>query len=225
MSEGQRAETTWKNVKTDVFEAFTEFAYNGNYAVPVMILLKERDTRDDEPSYVPDQEPPADDWGFQPSRKKKSRPPESPAFQPFEYRFIYPIKPLSRFSARCDPSLEWGASDNVYDSLLLHASLYVLADMWGVDDLVSLSLFKLHKSLSMLQSQRKPVPDIVSLIRYAYSDERTADREPLDLLRELLCHFVADHAREMSKDKSFLVLLEEGGAFARDVWNTKIAST
>ena len=143
----------------------------------------------------------------------------------FESRFTYVVEPRSRFSKGCDPTLEWGTSDSIYNCLLLHASLYVLADKWGIAGLLSLSLFKLHKSLILLQNYRKPVPDIVSLIHYAYSDENTADREPLDLLREPLCHFIADHAREMSKDKSFLMLLEEGGAFARDIWNNKIAST
>ena len=63
---------------TNLFEAFTEYAYTGDYFVPAMVLVKERYEPDDDPSQVCDEGPAADDWDFQSFGKKKRRPVESP---------------------------------------------------------------------------------------------------------------------------------------------------
>lgn len=110
--------------------------------------------------------------------------------------------------------LERGSPGNIHEILLIHASLYVLADKWAVDGMKGLSLFKLHKSLTLLQVNAGTVSDIVGLVRYVYPDENPA----LDELRDLMCHFVLANATVMSEDVSFRELLKEGGAFALDSW-------
>jgi len=103
--------------------------------------------------------------------------------------------------------------------LLIHASLYVLAHKWGVDGLQRLTLFKLYKTLELLPLSHANVQHIVHLARYIYSDENTPDLvRGIDEMRELVCHYIAINAEIMLEDASFVLFIEEGGAFVRDLW-------
>ena len=150
--------------------------------------------------------------------EEKNRIKEKVPQVPFESRNFPIAEPRSRFAGSCDPKSEWGSPGNLCEILMPHASLYVLGDKWGIDGLLRLSLFKLHRSLVSLEMNTRVISGLIELIRFAYSNENTADREPLDALRELMCHFFTTNAVVMSKDESFAELLEEGGAFARDGW-------
>jgi hypothetical protein len=111
------------------------------------------------------------------------------------------------------------SSENVREILVAHASLYVLAEKWGVESLKVLTLFKLHRTLKMLRLDASTVGDIVELTRYTYSDETTPDLETgIDGLRGLICHYIAANAKMMAEHISFTALIEDGGALARDLW-------
>ena len=114
--------------------------------------------------------------------------------------------------------LERRSHGNIHEILLIHASLYVLADKWAVDGMRRLSLFKLHKSLILLELNAGTVPDIVGLVRYIYSDENP----PLNELRDLMCRFILANGTVMFDDVSFRELLEGGGAFALDSWKCAV---
>jgi hypothetical protein len=101
--------------------------------------------------------------------------------------------------------------------LLSHASLYILAEKWGVDSLKALTLFKLHQTLTKLSFDVPKVPHIVEFARYSYSG--TPDLVAgIDGLRELICQYVAANVEVMSDHTTFITLLEEGGVFVRDLW-------
>src|SRR2546423_1051763 len=154
MSESLKAQATWKDVNANTFQAFVQFGYTGDYSVPVMILQgrEEQLRKQDADDTMKDEAlSPGDEFGlgFTILRKDKKRQKEKASPSPFESRTYTVIEPRSRFARSCDPMLERGSPGNIHEILLIHASLYVLADKWAVDGMKGLSLFKLHKSLTL----------------------------------------------------------------------------
>jgi hypothetical protein len=244
MSESLAGETKWKDVDKETFIRFTQFAYTGDYSVPTMIakpsdqvlpqdpheemlmVVEEPPVAAEEPAPQQFDEVVADDawaasWGTSKKNKKKKgswyvpRPP-TPIFNSLTYPLL---KPRSKFAHTCDAATSEGSSENISEVLLSHASLYILAEKWGVDSLKRLTLFKLHQTLSMLRLDGRKVPHIVELARYGYSDDNTPDlKTGIDELRELICLYIAANAMVMSEHTTFMNLIEEGGAFVRDLW-------
>jgi hypothetical protein len=92
----------------------------------------------------------------------------------------------------------------------------------GVDSLKMLVLFKLHQTLSMLRLDESKIQDVVDLVRYVYSEERTPDLENgIDGLRELICQYILVNAL-ISGHATFTDLVEEGGPFVRDLWKLAV---
>ena len=112
------------------------------------------------------------------------------------------------------------AKENYQEVFLSHAKLYALAKMWLVEDLEKLSLMKLQRTLSSFTLHEERLPDIVSLLEFAFNNEHTHDREPggdLDDLRSLVAHYAACNIKQLMKNKQFLELLEVKGAVGRDI--------
>ncbi len=209
MSEGLVAEARWEDVDKETFIRFAQFAYIGDYTTPQMII---------EPTEIPSS---IDTGVFGPAKKagKKHVPgplEPIPAFKSLSYQL--PI-PRFNFADTCDPAMAEGPSENIGEILIIHASLYVLAEKWGIDRLKRLALFKIHKTLNLFSLDIPKLEHVISFVRYAYSDESTPDlKTKIDGLRELICHYIAANAALTAEDTSFLALIEEGGAFARDLW-------
>ena len=70
-----------------------------------------------------------------------------------------------------------GPSENISEVLILHTSLYVLADKWGIDNLKWLTLSKIYKTLTMIRLNLPKLDQIIDFVRYMYSNERTPDLE------------------------------------------------
>ena len=112
-----------------------------------------------------------------------------------------------------------GPVENSGEVLLAHASLYVLAEKWGVNGLKMLVLSKLHQALRTLRLDASKVQEVVDLARYAYLDGSTPDLETeIDELRQLICLYIAANVEVVSEYASFMDLIEDGGAFVRDLW-------
>ena len=151
MSESLNAQAIWKDVNANTFQAFVQFGYIGDYSFPAMIFheLEEQDTD----SKAKDEVPVAEDefdWGFSTSTKARKHQKAKVSLSPFECRCYKLIEPRSRFATSYDPKLGRGSHGNINEILLIHASLYVLADKWAIDGMKQLSLFKLHRSLALL---------------------------------------------------------------------------
>jgi len=225
LPESQVGKAIWKDVDKKTFTRFAQFAYTGDYSVPTMVL----EGRDDNAVQDPECLPPAEEsWAVSFSTSKRSKkkgqngsffPEPIPPFKPFD-SLTYPLlKPRSNLAHECEPSIGIGPRENIGEVLLIHASLYVLADKWRVDSLRRLSLFKLHQTLQLLHLDGTKVPHIVQLVSYIYSDERTPDLKiTIDELRELICQYIAANAAVMSEHAKFIKLVEMGGAFVRDLW-------
>ena len=99
---------------------------------------------------------------------------------------------------------------------LAHASLYVLGDLWLIDALKVLALYKLHKTLCVFQLDDENIDDIVDLARYAYTEEAKGLEEGIGGLRGMVCQYMALHAVLLSLHAGFTELLAEGGQFVKD---------
>jgi len=111
-----------------------------------------------------------------------------------------------------------GLIESSGEVLLAHASLYVLAEKWGVNSLKILVLSKLHQTLSTLRLDASKVQEIINLARYTYLDSSTPDLETdIDGLRKLISLYMAANVEIISEHTSFMVLIEGWGAFVRDL--------
>jgi hypothetical protein len=223
MSEGQAGEAKWEDVDKATFIRFAQFVYIGDYSTPKMIV------KSSDPPREIDAEPPSpqdgpgqwgDAWNFGASPRKGGKKLISRSPTPVFKALSYPLpKPRFNFVDTCDPTVGDGPSENIGEILLIHASLYVLAEKWRIDRLKRLTLFKIHKTLSMFSLDTPKLEQIIHFVRYAYSDQTTPDLDTkIDGLRELICQYIAAHAEFTSKDTTFTALIEEGGPLARDLW-------
>lgn len=220
-------------VKT--FVPFAQFIYTGDYSIPRIIVKASEqplllDMTTDEAVPPPDEPQESDSWASFEARPKKGKKKSHLAAAPTPLRTFpslrFPLlKPRSNFEDTCEPAVSVGPSENVSEVLILYTSLYVLADKWGIDSLKRLTLFKIHKTLTLIELETMAHPDppkldqIIDFARYAYSNERTPDLENgMDELRELICLYLIDSTELTAKYPAFLTLVEEGGPLARDLW-------
>ena len=241
MLEGQKRSATLEDVDQGTFIRFCQFAYTGDYAVPVFETKEEATTtseveveRERYPNPSPDTldqpieispaeaEPEPVAWGYSPSKvSKMAKKPfrEVRLRQSFE-NSKHPL-PASQeqLSRECTPRPNNSPAEDYTTVFLGHASLYVFAEKYGVDSLKALTLHKIHKTLLTFTLYHTRIGDIVELVSYAYSPENTPEHEGrIDELRALVTHYVASEIDTIGKSELFLSLLEEGGSFVRDFW-------
>ncbi len=108
------------------------------------------------------------------------------------------------------------------DVFLCHARVYVFAEKYDIARLRALALYKLQQTFKVFHVYNKRTGDIVSLVRCIYSNDNTPDSgvgQDIDEFRKLMIHYVACVFETVAKDDGFLVLMEEGGPFIRDLTN------
>ena len=116
----------------------------------------------------------------------------------------------------CEPAETFEPNRSYSNVFLSHASLYVLGDLWLIDALKALAIYKLHKALCIFELDGKNAADIVDLARYAYREEGKGSEDEIGRLRGIVCQYVAVHAAVLSLHAVFMDFIEEGGQFARD---------
>jgi hypothetical protein len=111
-----------------------------------------------------------------------------------------------------------GLIESSGEVLLTYASLYVLAEKWGVNSLKILVLSKLHQTLSTLCLDMSKVQEIIDLARYTYLDSSTPDLETdINRLRKLISLYIATNIEIISEYTSFIESIKGGGTFMRDL--------
>lgn len=106
------------------------------------------------------------------------------------------------------------------DAFLCHARVYVFAEKYDIARLRVIALHKLQQTLKIFHVYNKRIGNIVSLVRYSYSNGNTRDSEvgqDIDALRKLIIYYVVCVFETVVKDDSFLALMEEGGPLIRDL--------
>lgn len=122
----------------------------------------------------------------------------------------------------CDLTLPFDKKRSYANILLCHATMYVLGDLWMIETLKALALFKLHHDLCIFQLDDTNAEDILELARFAYCEEGKGSEEGIGGLRGLVCQYMASNAVVLSLDNGFMDLLEEGGQFVRDLWKFEV---
>jgi len=228
MSEGSAGQAKWEDVDIKTFVRFAQFVYTGDYSIPRMIVRSSKQplslgTIVDEATPLPD-EPQENFWGGFGTPTKKGKKKSYLASAPTVVRTFsslrFPLlKSRSNFEDTCEPAVSDGPSENIGEVLVIHSSLYVLAEKWGIDSLKRLTLSKIYKTLTMIRLDLPKLDQIIDFVRYTYSNERTPDLEnKMDELRELICLYLAAYAELTTGHTAFMALMEEGGPFARDLW-------
>lgn len=226
MKEAQDKVVIWKDVDEQTLALFAEFVYTGGYTLPV--VEDQATGSGTEPPHPTESTP---DKLEQSSKKKKSSilkseqvpEPKRTRFQDLFYRSsaISTPPPTSIHSLRSPADTPPDGYPNA--NLLAHARLYVLAEIYDMKKLKSLALQKLHAILSQFHPYGAAYHrDVMVLIRYTY--ENTLSREHKDELRMLLSCYLADEgSKAVAQSKQCLDLIEEVGAFARDLVSELLA--
>lgn len=245
MAESRAACTKWDSVSKETFERFAQFAYTGDYSIPkmeprvaeeeIIINAAPIDTSPEllevPESYMvappPPPSPPApdlwDDWGTRSvskKGKKKKTKHVNPMNQDFHSLSFPPPASRDNYEESYEPSEEFNQNQDYSNVFFVHASLYSLGDLWLVDSLKSLALYKLHKTLCAFEINDESVEDILTLTRYAYSEEvgGAGYDEGIGGLRSLVCQFLKVNAVALSLDEGFMEILGEGGQISKDMF-------
>lgn len=216
MEEAQNEGVMCNNVNEQTFALFAEFIYTGEYTLPNGVNQAtgsgvESTHRIDTITYQPKQR------SMSTLDLKMKDMPKGNCAKGRDLASMDPAIPPPT-STHSLPSL---ADESPGDTIfLIHASLYVLAQKFGINKLKSLALDKLRASLcGTYPSAKAYYRDVIGLIKYAYNDALHLDRK--DGLRMLVTSYVAkEGSKAIARSKQCLDLIEEGGPFARDLMST-----
>ena len=208
MKEAFTGEVTLEEVDEETFIRFAQYVYTGDYKPPMGAWRSDSsanplDSPDNLTSAWPVIEPIT---GDQPRKLK--------------------VIAAHRNPSSGDPLSSWfnnSYSLNVHhhpdqDLLRLfegHAHLYILADMWDISGLKSLTLRKICSTLDGLGPGNISGECFSDLIKFTY--EHTMSHASMDQLRELLGRFLVYEAPRITQSDACLKLIEDGGPFARDL--------
>lgn len=227
MAEAVEGRVVWEDVDVDTFERFMQFAYIGDYSTPVIETNEEEEdevlaAKNDKIEISMEADPQVKygcSWEKSSTAYKNKEFRSDPGFlQTLGISILstFNIKNLlsSEIYARTN-----GRSEDFLPVLLCHARLYVFAEKYQIFILKVLSLRKLQLTLINYNAYPERINEIIELVRYAYSDDNTPDRDDrIDDLRVLVTYYVSGIVKIIGKSPEFVELLEEGGAFVRDFW-------
>jgi len=232
MREAQTNSVEWDDIEVEDFIRFCQFAYTSDYRAPEpgveMSKKPSQEKTEPEPPLPSALQDPAvgtwdDPWGS--SKKKKTKPlPDSTERahskmsklrKAFESKIYYDNRTwespetIYQLAANAAP---WQDFTPVF---LGHARQYILGDKYGIDNLTTLALHKLHKTLIMFHLCDSRIGDILQLIRYTFQNTRESSKDPL---RTLVTNYVVTEIDVIGKSADFQCLLEEGGEFVAEFW-------
>lgn len=212
MKEAQNNTVIWKDINEQTFALFAEFVYTGRYTLPIM--------EENQVTGSGVKSPPLTDRIITEKQEQSSKKRKASSLEvvPKSKRTKYespavsapPLTPKHLLHRATDESPS-------NDATLVHARLYVLADKYGITELKRFAYEKLCDALYEPCTYRETdYRELMVLIRYVF--ENTPCRQPKDDLRMLVTYYVAyENKRKIARSKECLDLIEECGAFARDL--------
>ncbi|KAL2069047.1 hypothetical protein VTL71DRAFT_15385 [Oculimacula yallundae] len=245
MKEAFAGKAVFEDVEEDTFVRFCQFAYTGDYTTPDFRSVPAGELLDvatpalpndadhgelmpaepawDEAVPAPTPEPaPEDDFGWgtpvQKPKKAKKLSKSSRLRQSLHNQLYDTETPRTLSAARCIVRQNSSPSEDYSPVFLSHAQLYVFAEKWGIESLKTLALSKLHGTLTTFTLYAARRPDIVELLRYAFSNTHTPDRvDGVDEMRSLVMLYTACEVESLVHCPEFLSLIGEGGQLAQDL--------
>ncbi|PVH68020.1 hypothetical protein DL98DRAFT_241267 [Cadophora sp. DSE1049] len=234
MTEASDGKAIFEDIEEDTFIRFCQFAYTGDYTTPYFTHIPAielpdiapptilHDTDRDEPVVdvtVADEPSVPDNFGWgTPGQKPKKpkKPSKSSRLRQSLHDGLYNTETSRTLSAaRCEVRQNSDPSEDYTPVFTGHAQLYVFAEKWGIKSLKNLTLFKLHRTLTTFTLYAARRPDIVELLRYAFSNTHTPDLvDDVDDLRSLVTLYTACEVESLVHCPEFLLLIGEGGQLA-----------
>lgn len=107
----------------------------------------------------------------------------------------------------------FGSPSPFSEDLICHAKLYCFGQIYLIENLKDLCLFKLHHDLVNLCLEEN-VTEVVDLLAYVFhntSSNDDATNETGSILRRLVIMYAAANQKELVTHRDFLDLLEQGG--------------
>lgn len=208
MKESTDNYAVWEEVDEETFVRFTQYLYTGDYIAA-------------EATSFPDT---ADGDKEQPGAATKpttvvlatTGPYDNPKLSWIQEKALdsfkalsYPAKPAAPVTIKdnSDPSKGFAPV------LLSHAKLFVVADCYGIEPLMQLTLHKLHKQLCHFKVHRRRVLDIVQLVEYSY------DHGP-GKLQELTALFASCHLTTLWRSEEFKSLFQEHAHLSKSLMDS-----
>jgi hypothetical protein len=93
---------------------------------------------------------------------------------------------------------------------LCHTKLYVLADRYVIEDLKSLALYKIRRTLASFTLFPQSITDILELLRYTFENTREEDA-----LRDLLVDYALCKVTYLLESDAWDTFIEEEPTFTR----------
>ncbi|ODM16440.1 hypothetical protein SI65_07947 [Aspergillus cristatus] len=204
------------DVDVDVFGGLCEHLYTGRYTTPICTA------NDSEKTYPEDKKVIRSRFSWIPylnRRAMTSTNPRSPDFNDnnmrhaqlcISYYLTVSFRELNFDACRC-------ASKTSTPDIIFHARLYVLATRFLVESLREQSLASLHRDLEQLIDKTSDIGLIIDLLHVTYSLTGKSEPGGGSALRELVSHYAASKAPELSKHAMFRELLEASSDIGTDI--------
>lgn len=198
----------WQEVDKDTFIRFAQYLYTGDYhcaSLPVS------DTKP--PDTVADI---VDIWAM-PSPRSKTREghlsdehfksdgesPQKMAAQELKKR-QYPVPEMP-------PSAPYHVNDETTGSatsvMLPHAKLYILAECYGIEPLMQMTLHKLHREMCGFSPLGRGLNNAVEVIKFGFENDTSE-------LQDLLSLFASTHLKALWSRRDFQELFVKSGELA-----------
>lgn len=196
MKESIERRVIWKEISEEVFIAFSQYVYTGDYegATP-----RKREVPGE---VAPIRVSPVGKAGWVPPHVRKKGGSESSSGT--KKRLLWhKFQALDPLPSRAFSPIFWSSADYEYtDVFLSHVRMYVFADYYGIDPLQTLALHNLLRTLIQFDNEGGSYGDIIPLVRYSF--EQTADKGgQVDKLRSLICSYTACKVEDLWKDTEF----------------------
>ncbi|RDW59070.1 hypothetical protein BP5796_11994 [Coleophoma crateriformis] len=224
MKEALEGKAVFDDVEGDTFERVCQFAYTGDYIAPAYTI---------DNYFIPSTSASKPNALFSLVRHGNKIPETDDTYGPLSKRIRTSKHPLERSprqllqdgehkttasgaasETQCIVRKNCRPSENYTSVFLGHAKVYVFAETWGAEALKALALKKLRTTLETFTLYEARRPDIIELLRYAYSDEHLPDR---DDLRNLVLLYAVDKIKSLIHTSEWLSLIKEGGTFAAEL--------
>lgn len=203
-SEAKQGCAILADVDAKTLVTFAEFLYKGNYDLPHPI---EPDGGWSAASPKPTSKSTKRDKVQSRVPKLEWKQPVDKYWKTFTENVAYGYIPGSPAA----PILSENMGLDYSDFFISHAKVIVFADCYGVQDLMDLSMRKLHRALCGFRPSLERVSDVLALVRLCYDNPAPAK------LKELLASYLACYTESVFLVSSFKDLLRKKGDFAADL--------
>ncbi len=237
MKEAGDGVAEWPEVDEETFLRFWRFAYRGDYAGAEPVFVSDATAAAiAEPEPKPGTEhwfvsEPVPEFDWRPRGVKKRVSGRTNVFgrkAPQEVINTFPVSNhWARFEELCydappvepapAPAKTSPAKNMDHSGVFLsHARVYVMADYYDIDALMTLSLKKLHRALVGFPLVEERADDVAKLLGYAYPN--TVDKSGgQDALRHLVAFYAACKIETLWTSPYFQQVLEQSGEISKAI--------